>query len=298
MKILLAYYSGTGHTAYLSGLIQKELRKNEDEVILFPIDGKGTQPELFSYDLIGLGYPIHGFNEPRLFRKFVKALRLRPRARVFLYKCSGEVLHLNNASSDFTKKVLKKKGAMLVGEYHFVTPYNIRFRTPDSFVKQALIYDRKQVEVLAHDLEEGTIRTLKPNLWDKVVSRLCLIEHKAGFVNSFFMRVDPKKCTSCGLCASLCPVQNITLKKGKVVFLHHCETCMNCAFRCPQNAIKMGFLNGWKVNGPYDIEAIMEDPSIQPNFVKAGAKGFYACFPAYFANIQKQWSQLPWNSHN
>ena len=30
--------------------------------------------------------------------------------------------------------------------------------------------------------------------------------------------------------------------------------CSSCAFRCPVDAINIGILTGWKVNGPYKFE--------------------------------------------
>lgn len=44
-------------------------------------------------------------------------------------------------------------------------------------------------------------------------------------------------CTSCELCARVCPVDNIVMEAGKPVFRHHCEHCMACIQFCPKEAI-------------------------------------------------------------
>ena len=46
-----------------------------------------------------------------------------------------------------------------------------------------------------------------------------------------------EKCTGCGTCARVCPVNNIKMVDGKPVWLHHCENCYACYGWCSQNAI-------------------------------------------------------------
>jgi len=52
-------------------------------------------------------------------------------------------------------------------------------------------------------------------------------------------RVD-ERCDGCGLCAKVCPVDNITLMNGRPVWRHHCEQCMACLQWCPREAIQFG----------------------------------------------------------
>jgi ferredoxin len=46
-----------------------------------------------------------------------------------------------------------------------------------------------------------------------------------------------EKCTGCGTCAKVCPVNNIKIVDGKPVWLNRCETCYACYGWCPENAI-------------------------------------------------------------
>jgi ferredoxin len=48
------------------------------------------------------------------------------------------------------------------------------------------------------------------------------------------------KCTSCGICAAVCPAENIELVEGKPVWKHHCELCCGCIHLCPAEAIQAG----------------------------------------------------------
>ena len=55
------------------------------------------------------------------------------------------------------------------------------------------------------------------------------------------MKVDSKKCLGCGACASMCPVNAITMKGGKAQINNKkCIKCGTCAQICPVGAISEG----------------------------------------------------------
>ncbi len=58
-------------------------------------------------------------------------------------------------------------------------------------------------------------------------------------------------CTSCGTCAKVCPVQNISLENGRPVWQHRCELCCACLHFCPVEAIQLGMMQGTKGRGRY-----------------------------------------------
>lgn len=46
-------------------------------------------------------------------------------------------------------------------------------------------------------------------------------------------------CIRCGICAKVCPANNITVSRDGVRFFDHCEVCYACLHNCPQHAIHM-----------------------------------------------------------
>ena len=49
--------------------------------------------------------------------------------------------------------------------------------------------------------------------------------------------VDKDKCTGCGLCVDVCPVEAITLDEVAKIAADICTDCGKCIEECPNDAI-------------------------------------------------------------
>ena len=292
MKVLLIYYTGTFNTRYLSNQLKDKLIARGDQVDLVEINVDTKVIDTFNYDLIGFSYPIYGFNSPLPFNKYVKKLKFKTGQKYFIYKNSGETLAMNNASSRILIRLLNKFKAELVGEYHFVMPYNIHFPFEKEFVKQILLYNQKLMAVMLYNLDNGIVFKIKSNFIYNLGAFFVGIQKIGGNVNSYLYKVDDKTCIKCNKCVNACPQKNIYIKNGKIKFHHHCDMCMRCSFFCPTNAINIGFLEGWKVNGEYSFDKILKDDAIKANFITPNSKGFYKCFIKTFNFIDDEYSKI------
>ncbi len=292
MKYLLIYYTGTHNTRYQARQLKSRLESDEHTVDTLEIRCDTAPVDTAGYDYIGLAYPIYGFNAPMPFNKYLRKLTFKRGQKYFIFKNSGEVWPLNNTSSRVPKRIMQKKKAVFCGEYHFVMPYNIHFRFPEKFIKEAMSYNKKLTEVMLYNLGRGIFYQPKATPLQQLASFFVSIQKIGGNVNSFLYRVDADKCTRCGLCVENCPHNNIEIKNGRVKFHHHCDMCMACSFFCPRDAVKIGFLEGWRVNGAYPLAEIEARPENETPFITEQTEGFYECFYEYFKNIDRMYDEI------
>lgn len=293
MRVLLISFSGSGHTALCGDYLKKHFEELGHECDHYKI--KHDIPfnyDLKDYDLIGFGYPIHAFNAPAAFCKFVKHLPKMPKGtkkKYFFFKVSGEPFAPNNASSYHSYLKLKHRRFELVGEKHFLMPYNIMFRYRDSIAKQMYLYLDALTKAYVLELLEGNAEKIWYAPWHVVWSFLLRIEWIAPFFNSPFVKVNKKKCVNCHKCINECPVGALFInKKGNIrIKATKCAMCMRCAMFCPTDAFRYGFMNPWKVNGPFKYEQLKKDKNVDPEYIKHGVKGYFKLFNKYFDKQKK-----------
>jgi len=292
-KALLIYYTGTFNTRYVSKNLKQKLEQQDYEVELYEINPLNNEVlDLSSYDLIGLGYPIYGFNAPYPFLKFVRKQKFPKGVKTFIYKNSGETYKANDASSINIYHKLKRCKTRIDNEYHFMMPYNIHFRFDENLVKEMLDMDDKLMDILVHEIVNDIPNIKKYRAIDRFVTAVVKLQFIGGDINSFFYRIDKKKCIDCDLCIKNCPTKNIYRnKKNKIRFHHHCLMCMRCSFFCPKNAIHIGYLEGWKVNGRYDFEKIKK-LSNENQIITPQTEGFFKCYIATYDYINNRYEEL------
>lgn len=293
MKCLLICFTGTFNTRYTSQILKKRFENDGDEVDLYEIDPlKLERLDLSRYDLVGLGYPIYGYNAPWPFLKFIRHQKFPKGIRTFIYKNSGETEKVNDASSLFVWRKLKRSKAIIENEYHFMMPYNIHFRFEEELVKEILDMDEKLYDILLYEVKNRIPNIRRYKLWHRVVTRVVSIQFFGGDVNSFFYKVRQEKCVDCNLCIKQCPTQNIYRDgNNQIKFHHNCLMCMRCSFFCPTAAIDIGFLQGWKVTGRYDFEKI-RNMKLEKPVITQDTQGFFKCYVDTYNYINSRHKEL------
>ena len=292
MRILFLLFSGTNNTLKIARLLASDfaLKGHVSEIVNINIDTPLI--DISNYDLVGLGYPIYAFNEPRFFWRYIKRLQLCKNVKYFIFKSSGETLALNNASSRRIIRKLRNEKCDLLGDYHFVMPYNIHFRFDDAFVKEIMIYNRKLSKILVENVIKGKKSFLKTNILYNFLAWAIGIQRPGATINSYLYRTDMNKCIKCMKCVRDCPTHNIYYEDGKIKFRHSCQMCMRCSFFCPVDAISIGYINAWRVNGAYRFFEIEKNEALPLPYITRQSKGFYRCFIRYFADIDKSYSDI------
>ena len=248
-------FSATGNTKRICDLFADELRALGYETEYIPVRRGAVYPAPAEYDLVFLAYPVHGFAAPRIMLDLAAGFPEGSSA-YYIIKTSGEPLSANDASSEVLRRKMKAKGYVFKGEFHYVMPYNMLFRHSDKMV--ALMW-RAALNTAPADAAlaaRGEEKIPEVSARAKLIRASLAFEHGGMRILGLFFGVDRKKCTSCGRCVKLCPEQNITMdERGKVKFGRHCMGCAACSFHCPADAIRIGAMNRYKVNGPYTFSS-------------------------------------------
>lgn len=284
MKIVLYVFSGTGNTLKVANLFKEYL---DDEVTIYQVSKKSEPPPPPSdFDMVGIGYPIHAFYAPEPITKFAKSLQKVHNKPTFIFKSSGEGLHINDCSSQKLIRILAKKGYDIMLERHIVMPYNMIYRHSNEMAKQMWIYAKAYVKCICGELKEGKKEKVKKNfLKCAFPAFVACIEQPFAHLHGTMFKVNKKKCVNCGKCVKTCPQNNIEVVKGKYKFGHKCVLCMGCSFSCPKNAISVGLFKFWKVNGSYRLEQLAKDKNIIFPLVPDRAKGIYKLYKKYYREV-------------
>ena len=265
MNCIIYVFSGTGNTRLVAEEYASFLGS---ETHIYDISASSIPlPAPDGYDLVGVGYPVHAFNTPEIVERAVSGLMPDERKKLFIFHTGGEGLHFNDTSSNRIRKILSRRFDIL-SERHYVMPYNMIFRHSDAMAKHMLSYMHRLVPIHVSSLLSGRREKERHRPLSSMISAILRIEWIYARLQGPWMKAG-SSCTGCGLCARKCPMGNIDMVNGHPVFGMNCSLCVRCSFSCPADAISIGMLNGWKVNGPYGLGSIMADSSI-PDTIPIG----------------------------
>jgi len=251
MRILIVYFSGTGNTARIAQLLQKEALAQDTVCEIMPMEqitlGQAL-PDFHAWDLIGIGFPVHAMDAPQIVYDFLKLL---PKGRIayFLYKTAGSPM-LKGGSSYRIRESLSNLGWRLRHEQLYVMPPNA-FGTanPRKIAKRY-----QQCQQLVKESISEILSGIKRLLPDPSLSSLCYqfaALEKHGAKQSSRRWTVNQNCNQCGLCVAQCPAANIHMEEGKLIFEDKCLLCLRCWWICPQRAISHSFLKPFFLKEPY-----------------------------------------------
>lgn len=278
---IIFYFTGTYHTLKAAQMIQTHLEANGIATRLhearYPFE-----PVVEDFDYVGFGYPVHAFNAPLIFLRFVRSLPAMKASKVFIFKTSGEPARLNAESSFSLHRILKKKGCDVLLDTHLLMPYNILFRYPDGLAKQMTLYADALSRLLALRLINGERDTFRFSKLRRLFSLVMRIEWFGAWLNGRLYSVNTKKCSHCMLCVKKCPTANITYEDGRFRFGGRCAMCMRCVMYCPKDAVNFGILRPLRISGGYAFDRILADTNISADYVGPKTKGYFKTFRGFF----------------
>lgn len=273
-KIVFYVFSGTGNTMKVAEECAARCRDFDAETTVFRLRKGETPPNVADFDTAVAAFPVHGFNAPRPMLDFLEELPDLRGKKFYFLMTSGEPLKLNDAAEVRPEYIVTEKGGDARGAARFVMPYNIIFRHSDGMAARMWQTVLERMPSVAEKIVTDGVIDFEVGLGNRFLSRLFSIEHPAmPLIGRGFYAAD--ECVGCGRCEKVCSQENIVMKDGKPQFGKNCVGCMGCSFSCPVDAVRIGILDGWRVNGAYDFSAV---PATEDEFCDFLKKNYVEYF--------------------
>ena len=230
-------YTGTGNSLWVARKLGAFLGSSET----IPINHCKHESLRCDSERIGLVFPVHIWGVPPPVVQFISQLKADPGQYFFAVGVNaGQIA----ATLIQVQDLLQKKRLRLSSGFSIELPSNyIVWRGAISKEKQ-----QKKFTAATHKLERmATIirnkEVLPPEkgpFWQNPFFSWAYRKsypHIGNMDKTFFA---DEKCNACGICAKICPANNITLTGGKPAWRHHCEQCFACIQWCPEEAVQAG----------------------------------------------------------
>ena len=235
MKTAIYYFTGTGNSLFIAKKLSKEIDNSELIAISSIIQNPAVKADK---GRVGFIFPVYYCGLPKIVEDFISKIGLELAETVFYINTSGDDGGVD-CSTGKINKILAKKGFQLNGGYNISMPGN--------YIK---MYDLDPEEEQLKKIKESEYKA--KNIADKILSGITEVKYdKFGFIakvinNLWQKRVNrsdniffcTESCDSCGICAEVCPVDNIKIVNKKPEWQHKCQECLACINYCPKIAIQ------------------------------------------------------------
>lgn len=241
MKTVIHYFSGTGNTARAVQAVAERLAAAGHEVSRQVIAGHATPlPEI--PDLTLIAFPIWSWAAPHFVLEHVRRLPKAKGARAaVLATCGG----FGAQGVGEVERILLRRGFRVdcSGEAVYPDNWTLAVHPPtDDALAQALAKGDGLVQQFADNLLSDHPTRFRCAFGHKLWSwPIAMIFRSFGrrFMGKFFVADD--RCTSCGSCASSCPVRAIRMEGApeRPRWNASCAACYRCINLCPVQAIQI-----------------------------------------------------------
>ena len=190
-------------------------------------------------DAVGIVCPVYAVELPFMIVDFMKKADIKTGYFFFILTCGyGYEVSLGHAEMAARERGWDLKygnGVFMVDNY---LPY---FDMEEEIRKLPGKDAEGQIDAICADIQARKERRVKLTTELKEQMVFYHKTHAPKVINKN-MALDytvNDDCIRCGICAKVCPANNITVTEDGVCFSDHCEVCYACLHNCPQHAIHL-----------------------------------------------------------
>ncbi len=235
-RIAIAYFSGTGNTAWMVKQLATHLSKLGDRVDTLSCEkALPDDDRIAAAQMLGLAFPVYGSWAPHNMRSFMSGLpdgKGRPAFVVTTCAVYG------GDAAWYTARWPRERGYVPFLCADVIMPNNLLWPIPKQ-VQPILRRAEARVARLAAMIHERRrhIEGNNPLGWAVGHFQRWGLPRIERWASTLWYADE--SCVRCGTCARNCPVGNIELTAEGVRFDNRCILCMRCFHNCPHQAIQM-----------------------------------------------------------
>ena len=234
------YFSGTGNSRFAAELFCNEYDKDTK---VFSIEDDNVFEAVKHEETLVFAYPVQYSTAPKILRDFIiDNKELWSHKWVFIIATMGL---FSGDGAGVLGRLLKKYGAKILGGLHLKMPDSI---SDEKILKRPLEKNKELVRKSEGKIKKAVclLKLGKPTQEGIGVAyrlagffgqRLYFGHKTKNYSNK--LRVDEDKCTGCGKCEKLCPMNNIRVINKKAVQNNQCTMCYRCINNCPKQAMTL-----------------------------------------------------------
>lgn len=237
--MLGVYFSGTGNTRHC---VEKLTALLDKTAAAIPLETSNIIEQIKNNDTVIFGCPVQFSNAPYMVRNFIwKSHEIWNGKKIL---CVATMGAFSGDGAGCTARLFRKYGAVVLGGVHLKMPDSV---CDSKLLKKSVEQNReiirqadKKIERVAERIKSGSYPkdgiTLAAHIIGLFGQRLWFYKKTAGYTDK--LKIS-SACAGCGLCASLCPMENISITNGVAVAADRCTMCYRCISRCPEKAITL-----------------------------------------------------------
>lgn len=233
---MIIHFTGTGNSRYAAeflGSITDDSVVDSFEYIKEDKKGEFTSDRPYVFVC-----PTYAWRIPRIFNEFIKKGTFNgSRKAYFVMTCGDSV----GRAGYYIQKLCQHKGFEFMGLLKAVMPENYIAMFPVPGVEESGRIIAVANKVIAHNarliMEQKPLPQNKGGIAGWLASTIVNPLFYPLFVSAkgFY---PTNKCTGCGMCVQVCPLNNIGIDKDRPIWGKNCTHCMACICRCPAEAIE------------------------------------------------------------
>jgi ferredoxin len=234
METVIYYFTGSGNSLKIA----KDLALKLGNTRIVRITKSLVNSDKIAISgTTGIIFPVYVSGLPIIIEEFVNRIDISNNTYLFAIASFGEAAGISLMQLD---DLLREKGKGLSAGFEILMPDNTQILFPPGTKEEQDTCLKAQEEMIPEVASIIDKRLTYTDLVETVRKSGIQRPHvfkPAEMAKAFY---TDNKCNSCGICAKVCPVENITMSDSSPKWSDNCEMCLACMQWCPAEAIQFG----------------------------------------------------------